>query len=314
MPEVTCIGILVADIIGAPVIEYPEAGRLVTVDSIGLYTGGCAVNTAIALSRLGIKTGLIGKVGCDYLGEFLIDSLKKEGVDTGGIVRTDVKNTSSTIVIVDKSGERSFIHYVGANAEFGLDDMNFELLKGNKIVHIAGSFLMPKFDGIETAKALKRIKEMGVTTSVDTAWDASGRWLKTIEPCLPYIDIFIPSIDEAKMISGEEKPEKIAEFFMSYGIKTVVIKMGSAGSFGCNKQEQIYMPPFKVEVKDTTGAGDSFVAGFLTGIVREFSLEESLELGNAAGALCVTSYGASAGIKSLADTLEFIKRHKDGEI
>lgn len=313
MNEITCIGILVTDLMAAPITNYPDRGKLVIVDNIGIYTGGCAVNTGIALSRLGIKTGVIGKVGNDSLGDFIINSLKSENVDTNGIVRSKEKNTSTTVVLVNDEGERSFIHYIGANGDLGIDDINFEYLLGNKIVHIAGSFLMPKFDGAQTAEALRKIKGMGITTSLDTAWDSSGKWFETLESCLPYIDIFIPSIDEARMISKKDKPEEIAQFFIEYGVKTVIIKMGSEGSFAFNGKETIYMPAFKVNVKDTTGAGDSFVAGVLTGIIKGFSLKDSLELGNAVGALCVTSFGASSGIKSFDETMDFIKKHKNNK-
>lgn len=309
MPEVMCIGILVADLIGGPLLSYPSRGKLVTVENMGLYNGGCATNTGIALARLGIKTGVIGRVGADGLGDFLVNVLERNGIDTRGITRSITKNTSATMVILDENGERSFIHYIGSNGEFGIDHIDFELLKDTKIAHIAGSFLLPRFDGHETAETLKKLKQMGVMTSVDTAWDFTGKWLSTIEECLPYIDIFVPSLDEAQMISGKQTPEQIAEFFLSYGIDTVAIKMGERGSFAQNSKEKIFMLPFDVEVKDTTGAGDAFVGGFLASIVRGLSLEESLKLGNAVGAMCVTSFGASSGIKTWEKTLDFIKNN-----
>lgn len=310
MPEVTCIGILVADLVGGPLVTYPSKGKLVTVENMGLYNGGCATNTGIALARLGIETQVLGMVGYDGLGDFLVNLLKKEGISTRGISRSSTKNTSATMVILNESGERSFIHYIGANGEFGLDNINFYLLKNTKIAHIAGTFLLSKFDGHETAETLKRLKKMGLMTSLDTAWDSSGRWLSIIEECLPHIDIFVPSLDEAQMISGKEKPEDIAEFFMPYGIKTLVLKMGEAGSFAQNSKERIFMPSFKADVKDTTGAGDAFVAGFLAGVATGLELKESLRLGNALGALCVMSFGASSGVRSWDDTMTFIKEHE----
>jgi sugar/nucleoside kinase (ribokinase family) len=309
MSEVTCIGILVADLIGGPLVAFPSTGKLVSVDNMGLYNGGCATNTGIALARQGIDTQVFGMVGSDGLGDFLVNTLKKEGINTQGIKRSTDKNTSATMVILNENGERSYIHHTGANGEFGIDYIDFELLNNTKIAHIAGSFLMSRFDGHETAKTLKKLRSMRIITSLDTAWDFTGQWLSLIEECLPYIDIFIPSIDEAQMISGKEKPEDIAEFFMSYGIKTLVLKMGGMGSFAKDSKETIYMPPFNVDVKDTTGAGDAFVGGFLAGISRGMDLKESLILGNALGAMCVMSYGASSGIKSWEDTMCFIKEN-----
>jgi len=312
MPEITCIGILVADLVGGPLVAYPSKGKLVTVENMGLYNGGCATNTGIALARLGIETQVLGMVGSDGLGDFLINLLKREGVDIQGITRSTTKNTSATMVILNEGGERSFIHYIGANGEFGIDNINFELLKNTKIAHIAGSFLMSEFDGHETAETLKILKKMGIMTSLDTAWDSTGKWLAIIEECLPYIDIFIPSLDEAQMISGKVKPEDIAEFFLLYGIRTVVLKMGEMGSFAEDSKERIYMPAFRADVKDTTGAGDAFVGGFLAGVARGLDLKESLRLGNALGALCVMSFGASSGVKSWENTMRFIKEYERG--
>lgn len=310
MPDIVCIGILVADLVGGPLLKYPAKGQLITVEDMSLHTGGCAANTGIALSRLGIKTGVIGKVGSDGLGDFIVNALKREAIDIKGIARSQKDNTSSTMVIVDKDGERSFIHNIGANADFGIKDINFDLLKNCKIAHIAGSFLMPQFDGKQTKECLEKLKKHGIKTSVDTAWDSTGKWLKIIEQSLPFIDIFIPSIDEARLISGKDTLKEMAEFFMEYGVKTVVIKMGDKGSYAKDKDKELYIPPFKVEAKDTTGAGDSFVAGFLAGVVHGFPLEKSLELGNAVGAMCVTQFGASAGIKSFDETLQFIKNKR----
>ncbi len=150
---------------------------------------------------------------------------------------------------------------------------------------------------------------MRIITCLDTAWDCNDKWLSSIEECLPYIDYFIPSIDEAKKISAKETPEDIAEFFLSYNINTVVLKMGGQGSFAMDAKEQVYMPAFKINVKDTTGAGDAFAGGFLAGIAKELGIRESLTLGNAAGALCVAEFGASTGLKSWDETRKFIEKN-----
>jgi len=160
-------------------------------------------------------------------------------------------------------------------------------------------------DGEPTAKLLKKAKEMGLTTSLDTAWDASGKWLKSIEPVFPYLDIFLPSIEEARMISGRKEPSEIASFFLEKGVKVIALKMGKDGSYLRTEKEEYFFPPYSVNVVDATGAGDAYVAGFLAGLVRKWDWKRIGQLANAAGALCTTGIGASAGIKNWEETLRF---------
>ncbi|MDI6826987.1 MAG: sugar kinase [Armatimonadota bacterium] len=307
MSEVVCIGILVADVIGKPVVEYPERGKLVLVDRMELHSGGCASSTAVALSKIGVKTGVIGKVGDDGFGDFLIGVLERSGIDARGVVRDPETATSATMVMVHPDGERSFIHYLGANATLTEHDVNFDLLKEAKILHIAGSFLMPAFDGEPTARVLQKAKQMGLTTSLDTAWDSKGRWMSLIKPCLPYVDIAVPSIEEARMVTGKHDPHDVAAVLMDHGVKIVALKMGEEGCYIRAKDVELYVPRFDVIAVDACGAGDCFAAGFLTGILSGWDLEKTGRFANAVGATCVMALGATTGIKSLEETLYFME-------
>src|SRR5438105_3125590 len=106
MPEVACLGVLVADILGRPVDEMPPRGRLGLVEQIALHIGGCAANTGVDLARLGVETAVLGKVGVDGLGDFLYGAMTREGVDMRGIVRDETVSTSATMVLVGSDGER----------------------------------------------------------------------------------------------------------------------------------------------------------------------------------------------------------------
>jgi len=304
--DILCLGIFVADVLAKPIEKIPELGKLELFDEMELHTGGCANNTAIGLARLGISSGAMGKVGNDGFGDFIIRNLKENNVDTQGVKRAADANTSFTFVMIAPSAERSFLHYIGANATLCYEDIDFELIKKCKILHIAGSFLMPGFDGENTAKVLREAKELGVTTALDTAWDSKGNWLKLLEPCLNYVDIFLPSIEEAKMLTNLKEPPEIADFFLNYGIKTVGLKMGVEGSYIRTKDEEIRLPAYKVRTVDMTGAGDAFAAGFLAGTVMKWNLEETTKLANATGAACVTAIGTTAGIKNLEETTKII--------
>ncbi len=305
--DVLCLGIFVVDVIARPIDKFPEKGKLELFDELELHTGGCANNTAIGLAKLGISVGGMGKIGQDGFGDFVLRALDENGVDTRGMVRDANANTSFTFVMVASDGERTFFHYMGANAALSATDIRLELIKECKILHIAGSLLMPKFDGEPTAHLLRQAKAAGVTTSLDTVWDATGNWLKTLEPCLPYVDIFLPSIEEAKQLTGLDSPPEIAKFLMDYGIQTVGLKMGERGSYVRTKDEELYVPAYQVNVVDATGAGDAYVAGFLAGTVMGWDMKRTIELAAATGAACVTAMGTTTGIQNLEETLKFIR-------
>jgi len=308
--KVLCLGIMVGDFLVKPVEKIPEKGKLTLVERTELHLGGCAVNTGVVLKKLGVETGIIGKVGNDNLGRFLIEKLRDEGLDVNGIKISEECSTSGTSVLVHSDGERSFLHSMGTNAYLGLEDVDFSFIEKFQIFHIAGTFLMPGFDGKPTAEALKIAKEKGLVTCLDTCWDATGRWLELLKESLPYIDYFLPSIEEAKMLTGMEKPEDISGFLIDSGVKNVCLKMGIKGSFISNGKERYYFDALNKAPVDTTGAGDGYVAGFIAGMVRGFSFKKCGMLANLVGAEIATSVGATSGVTSYEDTMEFGKKHE----
>lgn len=310
MADIVCLGIMVADVVARPVEKVPERGRLVLVDRMELHTGGCAVNTAIALARLGIKTAVIGKVGNDGFGRFIVDRLVEEGVDTRGVKFDISRNTSATMALVSPDGERAFIHYTGTNATFVYEDIDWGIISEAKILHVAGSLVMPSFDGEPTARAMRKAKEMGITTVLDTVWDSTGKWLQLVGPSLQYTDIFLPSIEEARMITGKESPEDVASFLLERGVKIVALKMGERGCYIRTKDEEYRVPAFKVPVVDATGAGDAFAAGFLAGTLMGWDLEERGRFANAVGAACVMGMGAASGLRDFEGTMRIMREYE----
>lgn len=313
MSDVTCLGILVADVVGKPVDAMPERGKLMLVDRMELHAGGCANSTATDLAKIGIRTAVIGKVGNDGFGDFMVNSLRRNGVDCSGVVRDEETATSATMVMVHGDGERSFVHYIGANAALTEDDVNFEVVKSSKILHVAGAFLMPGIDGEPTARVLKKAREMGVTTTLDTAWDSKGNWMKLLEPCLQYVDYAVPSIEEARMVTGKYDPADVAKVLMDKGVGTVALKMGDQGCYIRSKDTELSIPIYKVDAIDALGAGDAFAAGFLAGIVNGWDLERTGKFANATGAFCVTALGATTGIKDQTTIETFIGMREAGE-
>lgn len=316
MFDVLCVGILVADAIAKPVEKIPEKGKLEAVDNISLYSGGCAVTAAINLAKIGRRAALAGKVGDDGFGRFMVSELKSAGVDTKALVKDPTTSTSASLVIVAPDGERSFIHSFGANGVFRESDINYDVVRQSNIVFVAGTMLMPSFDGEDCVLFLKKCKDLGKVTALDTAWDSKGRWMKVLAPCMPYIDYFLPSYEEAVELSGETEPEKIADVFLALGPHTVVVKLGKDGCLIKTKSGELHRIPTFERIKpvDTTGAGDSFCAGFLTGISKGWDLYKCGRFANAVGTHCVMAVGASSGIKSEAEILKFIEDYDKGVI
>lgn len=315
MADVVCLGILVADIVARPVDTYPQRGELILCDSMSTSIGGCAANTGIGLQKLGVSTAVIGKVGRDSFGDFVRQTLTDYQLDTSGVALSDAVSTSSTMVIISSDAERSFIHYIGANADFTADDINWDLIKDAKLLHVAGHFIMPAFDGNPCAQVLKRAQQLGIKTSLDTAWDASGKWMETLRPTLPHLDYFVPSFSEAQKCVDPKftSPREVAKVFADSGVGTIALKMGERGSYIWGKDgEEIQMPPYRVKAVDANGAGDAFAAGFLAGVMHGFDLETTAKLANATGACVVTKPGAVAGFRSLDETMDFIKQQEKG--
>lgn len=305
--SIVCLGILVADVVGRPLRAVPDPGRLMLVDEMGLYAGGCAVNAATVLARFGLPVKVIGKIGQDAFGDFMLEVLARRGIWSEGIRRDETAGTSASMVIVYPHGERSFIHYIGANAALKSADIDFSHIENATILHIGGALVLPGLDGQPMANLLRRAQSAGVTTFLDTVWDDSGRWMMLLAPCLPYIDYFVPSLPEAQALTGLEEPEAVAQALLDAGVGTVGLKMGEEGCFVMASDGERYrLPAFQVDVVDATGAGDAFAAGFIAGVWLGLSLGETAHLANAAGALCVTGPGAAGGTCSLEKTKTFM--------
>ncbi len=310
MKKVSCVGILVADVIVEPVTQYPENGVLLPVNSITMHNGGNAMTAAINLTKLGVDASIIGMVGNDMFGNYLKQKLTDCGAKANGVKVSDKVQTSASVLMIDKSGERSFFHCTGTNAVFSYDDIDFSIVEDTDLVFVTGTYLLDSFDGDDTTKFLKKCKEMGKTTFLDVCWDASGRWGELLNQSMPYIDYFMPSIDEAKKISGKEELDDIADVFFANGVKNVIIKVGKKGAYlreNGQDKGKIYPSYDEIKAVDTTGAGDSFCSGFLAEFARGGSLVDCVRFANATGTHCVMAKGATTGMKTYEEIKEFMK-------
>ena len=306
MKKILCIGSVTADLLVRTVDALPRPGTLQGVDSVTVYPGGCAVNAALDLQRLGGRVALSCLVGNDTFASTLCSHFKKEGLSTEGVVAREGVSTTVSVVLISSGGERSFLYLPGSAALFNKEDILPSVYDEAEIVFVAGAMLLPSFEGEELAAFMKKAKDDGKMTVMDTAWDKDGKWLSRIKTALPFTDLFMPSYEEARAISGKDDPDEIADFFFECGCGSVIVKLGKEGALLCqSKDSRLRVPIVEgVTVKDTTGAGDAFCAGFLYGISNGWDYERSGRFACAVSASCIEETGASAGVTSAQRILE----------
>ncbi len=310
MADVVCLGILVADIWGRPVDEWPRRGTLGVIDEISIGVGGCAANSGTDLARLGVDVAVMGCLGEDPFADFVLERLSGDNIDVSGITRTTAAGTSSTLVLIDSGGERTFLHYFGANAHVKTNELDMDKIKGAKVLHLAGALLMPGFDGEPQAQVLAAAQAAGVRTCVDVVWDDTGRWMELVAPLLPYTDFFLPSLSEAQQLTGLKQPEDVAGALLDTGVEVVALTMGEKGCYVRAADAELRLPAYPVEVVDGTGAGDAFAAGFIYGYLHEWDLERTVKFASAMGSLATTAAGTTGGIHDYGQIIDFLQQQE----
>ncbi len=305
LPAVLSVGIFCVDILVRPVPAFPPPGGLVLVDEYDVQTGGCANNCAIALARLGVSVAAVGRLGNDRFGDLIVSDLRANGVRTSFLVRDPAARTAMSVVLVNERGERSFVHHRGATVNLSAADVP-RPLPALRALHIGGAFLLPSLDGEGLALLCHSAQEQGLLTFVDTAVDGRGNPMAVIAPALPYIDYLLPSEAEALGMTGAEDPQAMAARLLAQGARAVCIKLGERGCYCAGPGEAGFVPAYDVPVVDTCGAGDTFTAGFIAGVLAGKGLMAAAQLANAVGAMCVMSLGATAGIGSWEETQRFM--------
>lgn len=296
--DVVTLGIVCADVMVRPIESFPEKGKLAHIPHLEIHLGGLAGVTATVLCQLGATAGFIGCVGDDGFGDYLLTTLQANHVDISRVRRISECGTSATVVLVAPDGERTFLHHVGANMLVSEQDADYDFISQARVLHWGGPSVNPGLDGAPIGRILQKARAQGLVTSMDTCFDGRGKWFQLIEHALPHLDIVMSSIEEARHYTGKNEPGEIADFYRSFGVETVLIKLGSQGVFVKNSTEQHTVPAHKVNVIDTTGAGDAACAGFLYGYIHEWPVLQCAKLANAVGALTVQHMGGAEAIHS----------------
>jgi sugar/nucleoside kinase (ribokinase family) len=304
--DAAVFGLIVADLIAEPMDlrRPPEPGGMSLLRSIQLTTGGNVCNTGIAMARLGMKVAAAGLVGKDVLGAAVTERLRLSGLDTSSVFTTDAAQTSATVVAVEPGGERCFFHTPGATTLLDAAAFRrcFETFKRCRYVQVGYFGLLPALTpDLPRVLAELRAAAPGVKIALDTVNPPGGREL--LEPILPLLDVFAPSRTEAVALTGETDPPKMVAAFrrrMKQGL--IGIKLDAEGCYLDDGRQAVRVPAAKVAVVDTTGAGDTWFGGLLTGLIKGMPLEQAGRFSNRVAADCCTALGASAGVRSFEET------------
>ena len=293
----------------------PRFGQETIVQNLTLRAAGSAANFAICSANLGIKTGFAGRLAVDSFGEVVLAAFREANVNTECLRLVEGSTTGVTAAMIREDGERGFITHQGTIAELQFENLSHCLKQStpHRWVHLAGYHLLDSLRGKPTATLLKLAQSRGATTSLDTGWDPAGWSDETIEQVLDvlqFVDVFFPNADEVKALTGERSPKKGAEILVDAGAPTLVVKLGAKGCLLATKNEQHLVPGFKVEVVDTTAAGDAFDAGFTTSLLSGATMERAAVFANAVAALRISRESNQSLFPSLEEASAFLMRNR----
>ena len=312
IPEIICIGMGTVDLMAQGVGEVKLDGSTFFVDSAGMKTGGDATNESITLHKVGHEVALVTAVGNDDAGKFYKMKVAESGVATDGIAVSEEYPTATSIVLIGKDGERSFLaleNNAASTMRFLLPE-GVEIGKGLKAISLASLFYTKGQKDEDMAALLKQAREAGAVTFADLVMDLKDLTLDDIKETLSYLDYVVPSYDEAVYYTKKTDPKEITEVLRSYGAKNVIIKMGAKGVYASQNGQELMVPTIAEKVVDTTGAGDNFMAGFISGIVQGMNLEEALYFGSATSAISISQIGATGAVKSREQVEEYLEKHR----
>lgn len=309
--ELLTIGTALVDSIIKGFDPKPVSASGYRAESGTLSVGGEAVNGAIAAAKLGVRTAILCSLGNDSAGTLVTAALEANGVDTGRIVRSDEHPTPVTTMFVRDDGSRQSITNTAHRYHFHPERFLGDLTGVRAVV--LGSLFRAPFDDPEVISAvLKAVKSQGILIAADTKLpNFQFLSLAELKEVLPLIDYITPNEDEARYYTSKSDPQEMAEVFLSSGVKNVIIKLSAKGCYFQNAERSLRLPPFRIEAVDATGAGDTFLAGFLASLLNGASVQEALLFANACGAICTTKVGAAAALRDRAQVLHFLESHRE---
>jgi len=290
-PRILVIGELNVDIVLSGLESIPKFGAEIVAPDCELTLGSASAIFAVGISKLGHSVTFVSQVGRDSFGDFCIDALKRAGVSTRNVKRTNEK-TGVTIAL-STARDRALVTFPGAISTFTADAVDRSILKRHQHLHLTSYYLQ---QGLQQSFAdlFREAKSQGLTTSFDPNSDPSGRWSKKINRVLRHTDVLFVNEREASKLTGMSSARRAAKSLGKL-VPCAVVKRGRRGAIAIQKNQVFTDAGFPIEARDTTGSGDSFDAGFISAYVREAPISECLRMGNACGALSALRVGGTAG-------------------
>lgn len=296
------------DLVIPNVDHFPLAGQEDIVDTMNTYVGGGAALFTLGIGKLGLNPVFQGTIGDDCYGKFINDELRQKNVDIS-LLQISKKNKTGISISFTNEKDRSFLTYRGTNAEINLNSIDIDMVQKAKHIHVTG------YEGSKNHRQyfdlLKKVKETNNTTvSFDVGWDSTGEWYEEIVELFPYIDVlFMNEIEAIHYGRKDSAKEAIAEF--SKHCKIAVAKLGKKGSIAYAEGNYYQAASYQVKAVDTTGAGDSFNAGFIYGFLKGKEIKDCLKCGNGCGAMSVTALGGNTGFPTEAELINFIEEQEE---
>lgn len=290
--------------------RFHHPGETILAESLVTFFGGKGANQAITAKRLGGNVHFITKVGNDLYGKSYRHHLIKNGLDQKLILKDKKLPTGMAVIELTPKGENRIVAFPGANGSLSVNDLK-RLERYWEGVDVFVTQLEIPFSTVE--KGLKMAKEQGALTLLNPSPP-----VQLPSHILPLVDFIVPNEVEAKLLTGikwkgDREIRKMAEKFLDQGVKNVVITLGSNGLFFKNRSEEFWMEAFRVNVVDTTAAGDAFLGALASGLIENKPIQEVLKFANGAGALATTKLGAQPSLPSRRDLNMFLKRIEVGK-
>jgi sugar/nucleoside kinase (ribokinase family) len=291
MKKVLVVGEINVDLVLQGYHSFPRPGKEVLVDDFSLVLGSASAICAMGLARLGTPVAFLGRVGDDLWGRFCMDAMKGRGIDTSRVI-VDPKLRTGLTVAITSPRDRALVSYLGSISALTAKDVPESAFRGFQHVHVGAYYLQ---DGLRpgVGEIFKAAHRLGLTTSLDPGFDPRQAWDGGLRETLQATDILFPNDLELSGLSAHPEPEQGLRKLQTDRTR-VVAKLGLQGAMTLEKGEIVRVPAFTIEAVDTTGAGDSFNAGFLHAWLAGEPIPSCLRLGAACGALSTRGLGGTA--------------------
>jgi sugar/nucleoside kinase (ribokinase family) len=306
------VGFVTLDISGRPVSAIPDGGGIAFLEEIRMNPAGTAGGAVMNAAKMGISTAAVFCVGDDEKGDFIVNRFERLNIDCSMVQRSKRIQTSTTILPIRPNGDRPCLHCRGASDDLYVSGDMFEAVCNTRFLHLGGTGFIRTMEGGQSAKLLRCAKELGITVTFDLIGPHENT-LAELKTLLPYVDYFMPSLEEATYISNLSNPQDAARFFMDLGAAACIFKWGSNGSFVKTHDAEFTVPAFEIQVNDTTGCGDAYCGGFIAGLVKGYEVEDACRLGTATSGLVATGLGSDAGVVDHETTLAFMRSTKSAK-